>query len=329
MELTQLELVHLQLTRNCNLRCYFCGQWGQEGFFSQAAGTPLSREEWFGFMGQLADRFRDAAKKPSVILWGGEPLCCEFFDEAAEYLYAQGFVLGLVTNGSLLERHAAVCDRCFRRIYLSVDGPQEVHDKIRGEGVFERVKKGRERLTSCQVVVMSVLTEQTEGKIQELADALLALHPDELLLQQQIGLAGWEIDRYKKWMRRVFDREASYIDSWKWRDAEAERVKRQKEKVEEQLKTVAAPFPVKFLPHLEAGDPKRCLSPCRHVHIAWNGDVLYCTDFYDFTPGNIRRERWEDILSNEKSELFAREVREGRCETCNHCSWRNSEDFRL
>ena len=71
----QLELIHLQITGNCNLRCYFCGQWGHEGFFSRAAGTPLSREEWFGFMERLAEMYASAAQKPSVIFWGGEPLC--------------------------------------------------------------------------------------------------------------------------------------------------------------------------------------------------------------------------------------------------------------
>ena len=325
----QLELIHLQITGNCNLRCYFCGQWGHEGFFSRAAGTPLSREEWFGFMERLAEMYASAAQKPSVIFWGGEPLCCAFFDEAADYLHGQGFPLGLITNGSLLERHAAVCDRCFCKIYLSVDGPQEIHDKIRGEGIFEKVRRGRERLSSCQITVMSVLTEQTEDNIQELADALSVFRPDEVILQQQIGLSRREIDRYKSWMREVFGEEALYIDSWKWADEEAEKIKRQRERVEKQVKTVSASFPIRFLPHLDSGNPKRCLSPCRHIHVAWNGDLLYCTDFYDFTAGNIRQTAWEDIFCNEKSYLFLQEVRAGRCVTCNHCSWRHSESFGL
>lgn len=325
----QLELVHLQITKSCNLRCYFCGQWGQEGFFSQAAGTPLTREEWFGFMEQLAETFRDAAKKPSVILWGGEPLCCEFFDEAAQYLYEQGFALGLITNGTLLERHAQVCDRCFRKIYISVDGPPEVHDKIRGEGVFEKVRSGREKLDSCQITVMSVLTKQTVGAIRELVDALSVLRPDQVILQQQIGMTQAEIDRYKKWMREVFHREAPYIDSWKWGEEEARKMKEQRSCVEEQLKKLSAPFPVSFLPHLEGDHRKKCFSPCRHIHIAWNGDLLYCTDFYDFTPGNIRQAGWEDIFLSQKSELFLREVQAGRCETCSHCSWRLSKSFGL
>lgn len=323
----ELELIHLQLTRNCNLRCWFCGQWGQEGFFSQAAGTPLTKEEWFAFMDELAEDYPDGKKKPSVILWGGEPLCCDFFDEAAMRLFRQGFDLGLITNATMLKNHSRICNTCFRKIYISIDGPKEVHDAIRGKGTFEKVREGREHLSSCKVILMTVLTEQTDEKIQELVDALSILRPDELILQQRIGLTAEEIDCYKKWMKKEFGMEAPYIDSWKWEDAV--NLKEQQMRVYEQLENVHTDYPVTFLPHRNGQYEKHCLSPCRHMHIAWNGDVLYCTDFYDFTAGNIRDKSWKDIFRNEKSQRFCKEVRKGRCVTCNHCSWRNSESFGL
>jgi len=41
-----LKLVHFQLTRNCNLRCWFCGQWGKKGFFSNASGEAMAFDDW-------------------------------------------------------------------------------------------------------------------------------------------------------------------------------------------------------------------------------------------------------------------------------------------
>ena len=67
-----------------------------------------------------------------------------------------------------------------------------------------------------------------------------------------------------------------------------------------------------------------CMSPFEHTHISWNGNVLYCTDFYDFSAGNVKEDRLLDIFRNENSDVFRREILKGNCATCNHCSWRDS-----
>lgn len=51
-------------------------------------------------------------------------------------------------------------------------------------------------------------------------------------------------------------------------------------------------FPVRYLPH--KSNASHCLSPFRHIHVAWNGNVLYCTDFYDFAAGNAKH---NDIIA--------------------------------
>ena len=103
-----------------------------------------------------------------------------------------------------------------------------------------------------------------------------------------------------------------------------------KESKEEQLARILAgnyPKKVKYLPHGQA--VSHCRSPFSHIHIAWNGNVLYCTDFYDFSAGNVRKEPLMDIFESEYSEKFRKEIARGHCTACNHCSWKNSVDFRL
>lgn len=325
----ELELIHFQLTKSCNLRCYFCGQWGQKGFFSQAAGTPVTKAEWFGLAEELADFYAEKRKKPSIILWGGEPLCCEFFDELSLFLYRAGFPLGLITNGTMLSEHAQICSRCFHTIYLSVDGPEKIHDAIRGKGVFDKIRKGRKNIIGARIILMSVLTERTQNDIQGLIDALSVLEPQELILQQQIGMTKEEVEDYRHWMKDEFGSEAPYIGTW-MHDREKESwLEEQRINVYEQMKTWKASFPVIFLPHRNAEDEKKCLSPYRHFHVSWNGDVMYCTDFYDFKAGNIRENSIMEIFGNERSEKFRRAVSEGKCPACSHCSWRNNETFKL
>ena len=139
MRLENLELVHFQLTRNCNLRCWFCGQWGKKGFFRDAAGSAMQLPDWL----RIAEELKSGCEAlPSILLWGGEPLLYPDFDALVSSLYQMGFPLGMVTNGTLLDRHLDACRSCFRHIYVSVDGTQSVHDAIRGAGITMPVDVG-------------------------------------------------------------------------------------------------------------------------------------------------------------------------------------------
>ena len=50
----EIRRAHCQITKSCNLRCPFCGQWGSRGFFADANGSALSRDEWLDAARQLA-----------------------------------------------------------------------------------------------------------------------------------------------------------------------------------------------------------------------------------------------------------------------------------
>ena len=81
------ELIHFQLTRNCNLRCYFCGQWGKKGFFSGADGEEMTLADWKKLALDIKSTYTPL---PHIMLWGGEPLVCPFFDELVMFLKEQG-----------------------------------------------------------------------------------------------------------------------------------------------------------------------------------------------------------------------------------------------
>ena len=49
----RIEKVHFQITKQCNLRCPFCGQWGERGFFAKANGASLSIEDWLAVAKEL------------------------------------------------------------------------------------------------------------------------------------------------------------------------------------------------------------------------------------------------------------------------------------
>ncbi|MBE7029863.1 MAG: radical SAM protein [Ruminococcaceae bacterium] len=281
----------------------------------------MTLDEWKRLALTLKQTYSPA---PHIILWGGEPLVCPFFDELVEYLKALDFTLGLVTNGVLLDKHMDLCRRAFRTIYLSIDGPAHIHNAIRGEGVFEKVSKNLALLSggNAKVEVMSVLSPALLDELDGFPELMAEYGANSLLLQDYIQLSAQEAYQYKKWMKERFDTDAREIDAWVGQLPE--HYPARKKAALQSLLEKTHPIPVTYIPHHADG---QCLSPCKHIHISWNGDVMYCTDFYDFCAGNVRNEDIADIFENEKTRRFRDELHHNP--TCAHCAWKNNKSFYL
>ena len=198
----KLELVHLQLTRQCNLRCRFCGQWGTKGFFSECQGDGLSLAEWKRVADSL-DRYSYAAeKRPLVILWGGEPLVYPEFENIVKYLRTYGFELAIITNGVLLNKYSELIKTEFRSVYVSIDGTREVHDSIRGKGVFEKVIENVHLLKggNAKIIFMTTICPENIEILPDLPALLDGCGPDKMLFNELIHFDLREIAEYKNWL---------------------------------------------------------------------------------------------------------------------------------
>ena len=325
----KIELVHFQLTRKCNLRCSFCGQWGEKGFFSNACGSEMALKDWVNVTNSLIKYRDESGVNPSLMLWGGEPLLFPEFRTISEYLSDNGFALGMVTNGVFLHKYAELIKTRFKKVYISLDGPPNLHDAIRGPGVFEKVSENIKLIQGGkpQIILMTVLTKELLRRIDELPKAFEPLNPDAVLLQDLIYINSQEVGDYCDWLKRSFSMVAEDIFSW-----ESEPPKNYTALLERafgKLKNTGTTLPYLHVSHGEKAKRTFCLSPFRHIHIAWNGNVLYCTDHYDFSAGNVKNNDLMDIFNNDLSEKFRKEILNGNCATCRHCSWKNNEEFYL
>lgn len=327
----KIQMVHLQLTKRCNLNCWFCGQ-RKKNWDGLAPEGELSTEEWLNVAEQLSDL---KPVKPCVMLWGGEAALSPAFEPVVEKLYENDFSLGMVTNGTLLGKKEELIRKCFKKLYISIDGDRQLHDSIRGKGVFQKIQRNIQNLRAAaqrgesipEIVLMCVLTEDSVKRLPEILEAFSALSPDEVILQEMISLEETEITQYKQWFKRCFGTEASDIDAWKSTDGSNEKRKKLGRLCEEYIKTREFPYKVSYFPHFPANEKPYCSSPFSHVHIEWNGAVSFCTDFTDFNCGYVQKEALKDIFCSEKAEIFRREVLAGTCVTCSHCSWRYKEDY--
>jgi MoaA/NifB/PqqE/SkfB family radical SAM enzyme len=120
---------------------------------------------------------------PVLHLTGGEP----FAYPALLDLVDAGFGLEydeilINTNGTLLS--AEMVDRLSvyrERLHLSIslDGPAEIHDPVRGIGRFEKASTGVDRLLNADVpvTVMTVVTAQVLQCLPEFVEQLYDRHP--------------------------------------------------------------------------------------------------------------------------------------------------------
>ena len=317
----ELRQVHFQLTRNCNLRCSFCGQWGKKGFFADSSGSEMTLNDWNRIIYELEEYRYKTGTSPVITLWGGEPLVSHCFDEIAKTLKYKQFQTELITNGTKIDKHKEIIEECIDRLYVSLDGNSKIHNQIRGEGVFEKVIENLERLNHKNITVMSVVTHALIDNLEGFLDELNKLKIHTLFLQDMIGLNKDEVKEYKLWMNEAFGIEAKEIDSW-----ETEGNINFTRELTQKLNRINKADYLFAITHKHHTDNPEiiCTSPFNHAHIAWNGNVLYCTDFYDFSAGNIKNEKLLDILNNEVSRKYRKEIQNNRCVTCRHCSWRLS-----
>lgn len=310
MEERKIKQVHFQITRNCNLRCPFCGQWGRKGFFADSSGSPMTIEDWKRIISELLEYREKHAENITVTVWGGEPLVSPHFDEIISILKEHDFKTEVITNGVLINEHLDIIRNCVDTLYISLDGTKEVHNGIRGEGVFEKVTRNLKEIRHNNVTIMSVITPELISVLDEFLTELEGLNIKRLYLQDMIGLAADEIQEYKAWLKNAFDIAARDIDSWQNDNLfKADNIAFGNYRYEIEHKT-----------HTSEG---YCKSPFYHAHIAWNGNVLYCTDFYDFSAGNVKSDTLENIFINKKSEKYREEITNSRCVTCTHCSWKS------
>ena len=124
------------LIRRCNLTCKHC--------YSISADSNFPGELSFDEVCTVMDDLK-AFRVPVLILSGGEPLLRPDIYDIAQRAKAQGFYVGLSSNGTLIDEsnidRIAECD--FNYVGVSLDGLGATHDKFRRlDGAFEASLKG-------------------------------------------------------------------------------------------------------------------------------------------------------------------------------------------
>jgi MoaA/NifB/PqqE/SkfB family radical SAM enzyme len=359
--------VQLRVTNLCNLRCKMCGQWGDTGIFRSQSGADatdgaLERariQELIGARRQLAltdyVRLLDelAPARPIISLFGGEPFLYPDILPLIREVKARGLTCTIITNGGRLEALARdLVEIGIDSIAVSIDGPPDVHNRIRGrDDSFEKAAAGiravarwqqkLKRPLPFQIAILPI-TELNMDAIAPAVEALRALPLDTI----NVGLR-WFVPAdvgadYERVMREELGVEAT---SWKgfdfdWKTAGASKGQQMSELVR-LLKglrrrrfvdsTFGRPW-TSFVPDVPAEKVPEYFSDFRQTFghnlcpVAWyfaqvepDGEVTFCGDFPDYFIGNVRRQSFRDIWNGEKAARFRAKLAKEPLPICARC----------
>ena len=180
----------LELTLRCNERCLHCGSNCGDARCPEVSSADLER--------LLQKVSRDFSPLPMLAITGGEPLLRKDFERIVSAAHDLGFAWGMTTNATLIDANMA---RLLRRtgmgtVSVSVDGPPEVHDRIRGRaGAYDQAMRGIQAMIDeggfKAIQITSVINHQNIGLLDQMFDLFADLDIDSwrIVAMEPIGRA--------------------------------------------------------------------------------------------------------------------------------------------
>jgi len=167
--LTRVPILVINAHNRCNCRCVMCDIW------KITEARPLRAadlEPHIASFRALGVRW--------IVFTGGEPLMNPELPLLAAMLRAESVRLTLLSTGLLLERHAAEVAESFDEVIVSLDGPSEVHDRIRRvPGAFSRLQSGiaslRARVPSFPICARTTVQKANHMNLRETVETAKSL----------------------------------------------------------------------------------------------------------------------------------------------------------
>jgi len=146
--------IQWHLTERCNLRCRHCYQ-------GERSADEMPLREIRNVIIEVSDMVKDWSESygvifsPSMNVTGGEPFLRNDLLEILGEIKKQGFKIYLLTNGTLVDKKRArrLADLGVDGVQVSMEGPEDVHDAIRGAGSYSASTAGVEHLVDAGIAV--------------------------------------------------------------------------------------------------------------------------------------------------------------------------------
>jgi len=319
------------LTQNCNLRCGNCMLWGKKGVYYLPQAKKAPRELDFAVIERI---FREVGEqRPSFILSGGEPLLYTRFADLAALIKKHRCFAYFCTNGAFVEKHmAAIRDNPYLIFYLSLDGPKEINDELRGKGVYDDVVDSIRRLKGLNpepyLGVQLTLQAENIPHLHRTCKEMIDLGVDWIFINLQWSVTPEQGAEYERVLqaefnvtptshtgfllpldfdREEFIRQCGLIRSERWPIQISSYLKRPEDISE-------------YLDHPEANPYNQfCNKQWMRMDVLSDGQVTPCIQYPDLKFGSLKDQSVMDIWHGEAYERFRGRISKKALPVCSSC----------
>ncbi len=179
------EALAIEVTTRCNSSCLHCFARSE---ISRRYSLPVDLVK-----GIIAEG-HDAGYR-HLHITGGEPLLWKGLFEALDYGFGVGYeTIFMNTNGTLIteEMSKRLADYSSFSMSISLDGPEDLHDRIRGKGSHRRTMRGIEKALKWRnnLTIFTTVTKSLLPELPHFVDDVYKKFPamDSLILIQLIRI---------------------------------------------------------------------------------------------------------------------------------------------
>tara|TARA_Y100000310_G_C20691319_1_gene822437 strand:+ start:1408 stop:2469 length:1062 start_codon:yes stop_codon:yes gene_type:complete len=306
-------LIIWNVTYKCNLRCKMCARYGEGGTREIDIKGELELNDFKNIIDDIKKSYR--LLKPFIGITGGEPFMRkDIFDILA---YLKGFRFSITTNFTALdEERIKRLARCRpKQIRISIDGPEKVHDRIRGvKGTFSKAMSNISILRKYADIPIRFNCAISKDNMEHLEDVVRVAKENKVKLnfQHLIFMRDIHLELHKNATKKFLGQElktSATLCSFTEEEANRliENVKKAKhlaEKLDVELS---------FLPELDYkemkkyyGNPvywasRKCTFPWNTARIDNFGNLLACMGYY---YGNLRENKFKKAWNGLKARKF-------------------------
>ncbi len=341
----------IRITDICNLRCHTCGQWGDRGFLRSCSLPELKKREVTPerYIDLLRD-LKEHGHKPSVYLWGGEPMLYKGSVEIIEESARLDMPPSIATNGTGIAHHSErlVAAPMFL-IQVSVDGPDEETHNASRPGASPQVNNFATITNAIETVgqlrkergqrlpLIASLTTINNVNYNRLVDVYERFKDK---VDVCVFYLAWWIDeesakKHTEDFERRFGFKPEKHFGWigGWRPPDYGVLSSQLRKLKEHAAKFSGPAVIIMPPLTDEKDLElyytdhdarfgfdKCVSIYSVVEINSNGDMSPCRDYHDFVVGNVKEKTITEIWNSEPYRRFRQSIsQDGLMPVCTRC----------
>ena len=336
----------LFVTGKCNLRCKHCFEWNDNGFLSNGDKAYANGEMPIEHIKECLEYTKPV--KSRLFIWGGEPLLYSKFSELCQLLEEDKRWVTMCTNGMLIEDKLEDILPISENLVLlvSVDGFEECHEGIRGKGTFKRTMENIKKVTALirkgdykgKISVNCVISNEMIGRLHDFCELMEEVGIDTLYICFPWYISeetACEMDRFAKENFSDLVQVENYEEA-SWHDFSYHLDNNLLPELKEDLKHIIEKewrIRVRFQPALEldevedfiqggmkcAQGRKKCFANVNRLDILQNGEFSVCKLFKEFSVGNLRDSRVNEIWEGERINEFRKRMNCGLMPICSKC----------